>query len=133
MKRVQQWQTKFSDFISAKKQEKFSWGTNDCCLFAADSVLCLTGTDFAESFRGKYDSAAGAARLLNENGGVEAIASKYLGTPVLPAFAAVGDVVSISNGGRAALAVCAGQFVLAVSERGLESLALSEAVLAWKV
>ena len=51
----------------------FEWGKNDCCLMAANYVVATKGIDCAEPFRGKYNTAIGAYRLLSKAGGMEAI------------------------------------------------------------
>lgn len=40
------------------------WGVSDCLLTVADAIEAVTGVDLAAKIRGKYDSEAGAARLL---------------------------------------------------------------------
>ena len=133
MTRVHGWQRLFSDLVQTRRALPFVWGNHDCCLWAADSTLTLTGTDFAKDLRGTYSTATGAARVLEKLGGVQAIAEAALGPSVPPSYAALGDVVLINSAGRPALAVCGGQAILAVSEQGLEYLPMSEAVFAWKV
>ena len=34
-------------FIEERRRMPFTWGSNDCCLFAADWVLAATGRDIA--------------------------------------------------------------------------------------
>ena len=51
----------------------FEWGKNDCCLMAANYYVATHKIDCAEPFRGKYNTAIGAYRLLSKAGGMEAI------------------------------------------------------------
>lgn len=71
----------------------FEWGKNDCCLMAANYVAATTGVDCAESFRGKYNTAIGAYRLLSKAGGMEAILLRNGYTKLEhTGFAKTGDV-----------------------------------------
>lgn len=59
--------------IKELRNDVFSWGKNDCCLFVADIVLEITGIDYAKEFRGRYNTRLGAMRFLSKNGGIEAL------------------------------------------------------------
>lgn len=52
--REENWQRLFHDFIEARSDAPFAWGVNDCCTFAADAVLAMTGADLAAEYRGQY-------------------------------------------------------------------------------
>lgn len=110
----------------------FEWGRNDCCLFTVDAVLAMTGVDHGAAFRG-YDSALGAERLLNANGGVRGLATAAWGAPVSPPFAAIGDPVLMLNEGRELLAVCNGTGAIAAGPDGTVVLDMSAALAAWKI
>jgi len=126
------WQLRLSALARERAGQKFEWGTNDCCLFAADAVLAMTGIDHAEAFRG-YDSAAGALRHIEAGGGLQAIATAALGSPVGPMLASVGDVVLMMNDGREVLAICNGTTAISPGEDGLTAHAMSHALGCWKV
>ena len=66
MARLDDWQTLLADELS--KPRSFSWGKNDCCLFAGDIVQTITGIDPAATFRGKYDTALGAIKEIKRQG-----------------------------------------------------------------
>jgi len=55
-------------YLDRVAEDPFEWGTHDCALFAAACVAAMTGMDFAETYRGKYNSARGAATALGELG-----------------------------------------------------------------
>lgn len=111
----------------------FAWGVNDCCLFAADAVLALTGKDVAADVRGSYSDALGAARIIDARGGLSAIATAALGASVLPVFAAVGDVVLLLNEGREMLAICNGTSAVAPGPDGMAVTGMDSAIAVWKV
>lgn len=86
------WSTDFIALVNERSNTPFAWGKNDCALFAADAVLGICGTDFAEEFRGKYKTETGAKKALAKQGGiVEILNSKLEAIPV--DFAQRGDLV----------------------------------------
>lgn len=60
----------------------FAWGYRDCCLWAADAVLAVTGTDPVADIRGTYFSAKQAARVMRDHGGLETMLRDRLGDPI---------------------------------------------------
>ena len=123
MKRASNWPTIFAAFIERKRSEPFAWGSNDCCLFASDWVLDATGIDPAQSFRGKYSTALGAARFLKANGGVRGII-KSVGEPlgmtaVDGARCQRGDLVIAETGSGEGIGICIGSHAAFVSKDGL--------------
>lgn len=131
--RLQDWQTRYADLCRARMGAPFVWGSHDCCLWAADVVLSLTGVDHAADWRGTYDSAAGGARLVAELGGVREIATRALGAAISPRMAGVGDLVLVEQDGREMLAVCNGVEALAVGPSGLELVGMGAVLAAWRV
>lgn len=130
--RLTNWQLEFSKCISENWRKPFKWGEHDCVLWAANNTLAITGSDPALEFRGTYDSALGAARILKEHGGMEAlISSKF--ESVRPAFANVGDILLVMQNEQPMMAVCNGQTMLAPGEFGLVALPTLSAVNAWRV
>jgi hypothetical protein len=105
--RLENWPSLLAAFLADEKP--FAWGSRDCCLFAADAVLCITGLDPAIDFRGRYKTAKGAARVLKKYGGlegaVEVIALDHGMMEVPVGLAQRGDVVLIDSPRGLALAV----------------------------
>ena len=62
------WHVRLDTFIRENLLTPFEWGKFDCCLFVADAVEAMTGTDFAAPFRGRYTTATGSARALKKYG-----------------------------------------------------------------
>lgn len=138
--RIKYWENSLADAVEAARNRAFAWGEHDCCLFAANCALAITGTDFAAHFRGRYDSAAGAYRALLEfaGGGIEETVTKLLGDPISPRYARRGDVVmtdvALPDGSIApALGVCIGAEVMFAGPNGLVEYALRSCTLAWRV
>lgn len=120
MRRHDNWPTLLVAFIEERRHAPFAWGSNDCCLFAADWIRRATGNDIAQKFRGEYDSALGAQRFVVEGGGVEELIANA-GAKRLPiSFAQRGDLVSMDNGDGVALGVCVGHLSAFVGKNGLQ-------------
>lgn len=131
--RLPGWHARLIALIEARKTAPFAWGSNDCCLWAADAVLAMTGTDPAADLRGTYSTARGAASALRQVGGM-AGAGARCGAEIPPLCAATGDVGLVSsNGERDAGAVCIGEQWLAVVRNGLGLVELTAARRAWRV
>lgn len=116
--------------LARYKDAEFRYGKLDCCLFVADVIKQLTGKDFAEPWRGKYTTEAGARRMIAEHGNMAGIASSAFGemlpmsnvrdgSPVLigPPFV---EHDSISE----ALGICHQSRIYYLTEKGLASVSL---------
>lgn len=110
----------------------FTWGSNDCCTFAAAAVVALTDRDPMSEVE-RYDNPLAAARIVAAGGGLLVLASSLLGESVSPRMAAVGDVVLLANEGRELLGVCNGINALAPGRDGLVALEMTAASAAWKI
>ncbi len=93
------WQSVLFEAVDAKKQTEFKYGQHDCCTAAADVIKTVFGIDLMDGVRGRYRSAAGASRVIRQEGFetlqlmVEARVIAAGGRPVPPAFAGMGDLV----------------------------------------
>lgn len=130
--RLPDWQTRFSEFGKARASMPFAWGVNDCCSFAAAGVEAVTGRN-PMAGAAVYDTESAAARLILRAGGLRSLAIQFLGEPVPPAFAAVGDVVLVMNAGREMLGICNGVNVVAPGSLGMVALGMDAALAAWKI
>ena len=114
------WPERLVALIEDRRRTPFAWGVHDCCLFAADAVLAITGTDLAADWRGTYSSEHSAARMLQQQGGCEALVARHLPAYTHPLMAHRGDVVCVDLEGRATLGVVVGNgFWAAPGEHGL--------------
>lgn len=126
------WQLDFEKCVKENFYKPFKWGEHDCVLWAANCVLAITGFDPALEYRDEYSSPIGAARILKDNGGMEALVSEKFES-VLPSFANIGDIVMILQNEQPMLAVCNGETSLAPGAEGLIALPTLSAVKAWRV
>jgi hypothetical protein len=128
--RLDGWEKRLDTIIQAN--EPFTWGTNDCCMFAVRCVDAITSVDHGKKYRG-YKTAVGAAKRLEKHGGVDGIATECLGEPKSVKLAKRGDVIMIDSGDGYALGVCIGSKIAAVSKDGLTFIPMSQALKAWGV
>lgn len=89
---------------------RWQWGVSDCCVSAADVFNAVHGVDMASPYRGAYDSAIAAARLIRTWGGFRSMAQQmaYM-SGLVPCVAMTGAIgvsapgVSSSAEGRSML------------------------------
>jgi hypothetical protein len=129
--RLPDWPERLHDLIENRREAVFCWGQRDCCMFAADVMLAMTGVDFAAALRGRYSTAKGAARLLKRHGGVEGVANRHL-RQIPKLSAGRGDIVSIDTPDGPALAVCLGRQIAAQGQQGLLFMDMNAALSAWR-
>jgi len=126
------WRDRLDALLLERMKAPFAWGTNDCCIFAADAALAVTGIDFAVDERGSYATAASAAARISVLGSLSEIADRA-GVRIAPALAGVGDIGLILVNGRETLGVCAGHCWLSPSELGLVGTDIGAAITAWRL
>jgi hypothetical protein len=141
IKRNHDWPEKLHEKIQELKQTPFSWGGQDCCLFVADCVLAMTGTDLAVEYRGKYTDEAGAAAVMVAIAGgptVEDVmvkAAKDYNLKEVPVLMAQrGDILlfELSTGKTLGIVSHDGIHALASGKTGLERLRVKDATRAWR-
>jgi hypothetical protein len=99
------WAERLGTFLKSQCRKPFQYGTFDCCLFACDAVLSMTGTDLATDFRGHYHTRKEALRLIRDRYGKASVLTladsraRDAGLPVFPgADAKPGDIVLLRRG-----------------------------------
>jgi len=143
--RIEGWEGAFLALIQARARAPLHWGTHDCCLFAADVVLAVTGVDLGTPFRGRYKTPRGALGALRRfaGGGVaaaaEKIAERYAIREIPPLMARRGDVgllpavAAPGSGFDGALGVCVGATWAVAGTCGLDHVPLAAALRAWRI
>jgi len=127
------WPEILNQCIAAARGKPFVWGQHDCCLWVANTVRAMTGTDHAKEFRGKYTSMRGAHKVLGKKGLSGSLDKKFsrINHPKR------GDVVliptEITEQPLEGLGICLGTTIAMIGEAGLEFLPLSAAAAAWDV
>ncbi|ENZ4140049.1 hypothetical protein ACGKG3_002911 [Enterobacter ludwigii] len=113
------WHNRLIAVIRAAEKRPFLWGEHDCCLFAADCAEAMTGENFADGWRGTYDSETGAKKALLRGGGsLENVLAKYL-DEVPVKMAQRGDIAVVENAGTRCAGVIYGGAVWVPGETGL--------------
>lgn len=135
--RLPDWEKRLADFVTSRYSEPFTWATNDCCTFAADAVLSMTGRDPAWFVRGLYDGPKSYLRMCKDMDSTPmALIDKGLseiGCDRIPSgYAKNGDIVPMGNHGPL-IGVAYQTGVLCVAGSGLTSLPRPEGAEAWHV
>lgn len=138
MKRKPDWPQIVAREIEAAFRQPFSYGRHDCCLFAANVALAMTGVDLAKGLRGRYRSAAGAEKVL---GGplyrfISALMKRHGCRRVSGPLVQCGDIVygrmPGEDGDIPALGVCIGRLAAFVSD-GLTFVPMSAIKCGWAI
>lgn len=126
------WHNRLIAVIRAAEKRPFLWGEHDCCLFAADCAEAMTGDNFADGWRGTYDSETGAKKALLRGGGsLEKVLAKYL-DEVPVKMAQRGDIAVVENAGTRCAGVIYGGAVWVPGEAGLVCLRINP-LSTWRV
>jgi len=133
----------YHDFLLNTADSPFKFGVFDCCLFAAEGILAMTGVDVAAEFRGTYTDLPGALKAIKKiTGGTTvtdaaAYCAEKAGMEQLahPLKAQRGDLVIVDNEGTliAGLVHLNGRDVISVGETGLIRLPITNVQKAWRV
>lgn len=127
--RIEGWEGRLNKVIE-RSNRPFQWGSNDCCIFSAKCVEAVTGLDFWSHYA--YRTAREASILIEGMGGIEAIASRFLGSQIPIKTAKRGDILTYDFG-RVALGVCAGESTVFVGPYGLVDKQTLECLKSWSV
>lgn len=145
LKRLPAWDTQLLHrFLQERATTPFSWGVNDCSMFAADAVKAQTGIDIAEDFRGKYTDKAKALSLIKQitGGSTVADAASYCATKhgltelQHPLMAQRGDLVTFSNADGeivAGIVHLNGRDLVSVGESGPVRVSIRKVNRAWRL
>lgn len=140
--RRKDWAARLELYLEANAKRKFQYGVWDCCLFACGAIESMTDRDPAEWFRGKYETAAGAVKLMRAAIGrgsvkaiVEQVATQFDMTEITTAHARRGDVALIrrARGWSVGIVALNGSQIVVAAEKGLMRIPILRAARAWQV
>lgn len=133
--RLPDWQSRLQAYCFAVAHRPFGWGRHDCFHFAAGAVQALTGRHPAPDLCGRYGGPLGAARILSEGGGLQALVCERLGPPLpAPGLARDGDIGLVPTPDGEGLAVRSHlNWLMPTITVGLAALPGDAAVQAWRV
>ncbi len=134
MTRKTDWFNNLTALIEDRRNTPYRLGTNDCCTFAADAVLAMTGNDPAKDVRGTYSTPEQAEAIIESNGGHAGLLTKYLGESKGPNCARRGDLVTfITPNGTDSIGVCLGTTFACPGDDGLNIFDIQRAIRSWQV
>lgn len=141
--RVETWAERLNTLIEERRCAPFQWGFNDCCLFAADAVACVTGSDYGRQFEGGYTDGKSARRVLRKLTGKRtlkaallALPEKFGFTPRPVPLAQRGDLVMFAEENQlpcVCIVSCDGRYACGPGESGLSFRPVLAALTAWEV
>lgn len=136
LERRHDWRTHLNAYLNDIKAADLVWGKHDCAIgLAAHAIEAMTGVDIASQWRGRYDDAASALRMLRKDGfaDLEALGRSLL-PAVPPAMAQIGDIALVPNDSElAALGVVIGDRIMVLAENGIGSVDLLQASVVFRV
>ncbi len=130
--RVDGWPEILHAEIESARDKPFVWGKCDCCLFAANVVMAMTGNDYASEFRGKYNTAKGSAKALIKYGHKTLSSTMNEKLPSVR-FPKRGDVVMAIVSGEEALGICIGAMCVFKAPDGVVQMPVCDIAAAWEV
>lgn len=141
MRRSDDWVIRLEAFFSDLAYQTFTWGVNDCALFACSGVQAMTGEDMAADFRGTYNSEITAARAMwNYAGGgldevCEKMATAHSIKEVPRLCAQRGDVVLVDHPGGESLALVSlsGTEAIGIGVDGPTRVPMENWLRAWRI
>lgn len=135
IERTPGWRGRLVKVIGNHRRQPFEWGKHDCGIFAADCVLAMTGIDFAEPYRGKYDTEEGSARALRRVGKsthVHIVEENF--EEISPVMATTGDIGLVDVGLPVmSLGIINGEVVAVYGLKGIGFIPTDKIVRAFKV
>lgn len=139
LQRLPNWRKRFETFIDQVKATPFAWGEFDCGpAFAGRLVEALTGADLAAPYRGRYKTAAGALRVIRNEGFADLaeLVDALLPAHEHPSRMRLGDIVAVpvESAFGVALGICnGGGTIFVLREDGIGVLDQADAIRAWRV
>lgn len=134
--RLPDWPERLAALVEARRDARFAWGMHDCCSFAADAGVAVTGRDWLAPHRGQYADEAGADAIIGTDG-LEALVAGLLAEfgarDCPPALAQRGDVALVMSGNELTVGVVLGDVVAAPGLRRLAFVPCSAIQRAWSV
>jgi len=126
------WRSQLSACVVKALKQPFEWGRHDCALFAANAILAMTGEDLARGYRGRYRTAAGAARTLQKEGfGSSEALAEQLFDEIAPVLAVDGDICLVDGPEGPTLGIVLGEVIAAPGPESLRFLPRQSAVRAF--
>lgn len=130
------WPERLAEMVESRRHQPFAWGAHDCCSFAADVTVALTGRDPLAEYRGRYATEAEAEALIGGRGLALFVADvmERAGAPEVPIMQAQrGDWAMVMLGNMPLVGIVLGPHICAPGQDGLAFMPLRRAVRAWAI
>lgn len=134
MQRRSDWLARLNAYIAAAHGRAFEYGKHDCALFAGGAIEAMTGEDLAAPFRGAYSTLGHGMKAVMRagyNGPFDLLRAHLAAIPI--AQAQVGDLAMLKTPAGPAIGVVQGARIFYVTDRGLLTVGLLDASIAFKV
>ena len=121
--------------VNELSQERFRYGKMDCCLFAIEVALLVTGNDHGHRFRNRYATRAEAGQLIDRAGGLQSLVSTQLGEPVDTYQCLDGDPVMVAYDVKFfdhTLGVRLGEHIVMKTSKSVRRINLEHGILGWR-
>lgn len=131
--------TLLTEFLKDYQHRPFETGVNDCALFVADWAKVLTGHDFAEHFRGLYQSDFGSTRLIKKRGYKDladlmtSTLNEHATLRENPMLAQRGDIAWVKGRTEHICGVVVSGGVAVLSSNGITTLSILQVEKAWDI
>ena len=137
MRRKSNWLEELNTFIDTCRDQDFSFGQHDCCLFTCNAIEKMTGVDLAEDFRGYKEKREVVAILNLYRDDVKTIAEEAAKKHKLKENGNKinrGDMVLLKNRNRNILGIYGSQGkVYCATESGIGMLDNSSIIKSWGI
>ncbi len=119
-------------YLAERANMPFEWGhdKNDCASFAAGAITAQTGEPF--DLGGAWSTAAEAARVIADRGGMEAAVDALL-DPVPAGMAKRGDLAMVAGEHRPLLMIVEGDMLVGPGELRAERLPRTLGLKFWSI
>jgi hypothetical protein len=124
--RFPDWDKRLTAYIESRRKAVFSYGANDCGLFALGAIEAITGQRLPVA----WSSEAEAQALISEHGSIRKAVTHYLGPSKGALCARRGDIVIDADG---SIGVCTGARVATPTPNGLGFVALGHYKRSWRI
>ena len=119
--------------IQSELVKPYEYGVADCFMMACAVVDAVSGTNYSETYLGRYTSLIGAQKALRKEGHKSLVGFwAELLEPISPSLAQYGDIAVVDINGVEHCAVCFGDFI-SKEKTGQTRFALSAVKVAFKV
>ena len=117
--KVARWEVHLQALLNRYSALGMVWGETDCAMLCADAVRAQLGYDPAAQYRGTYSTPVGAAKIIKGLGCdcVSEVPAIWL-REIAPGAAKVGDVLAFDGTHGVHLAVCMGEYGVALRGEG---------------